>query len=187
MPKQMLKTALFLFIVSSVSGLLLALTEQITAPAIIAINEKIEMQARSQVLPQAKTFKTENQLTIGYKEDNSLAGFVIAVKPKGYAAELNMLVGISLNGKITGTKILAHSETPGLGAKITGEEFHNKFMKSIEKNEKPNFKVTKDGGDIDAITAATITSRAFCDGINEAKKIYDENALKFITSAGGKS
>ncbi|NLV94662.1 MAG: FMN-binding protein, partial [Candidatus Riflebacteria bacterium] len=65
--------------------------------------------------------------------------------------------------------------------------FHNKFMKSIEKNEKPNFKVTKDGGDIDAITAATITSRAFCDGINEAKKIYDENALKFITSAGGKS
>ena len=145
------------------------------------------MQARSQVLPQAKTFKTENQITIGYKEDTSIAGFVIAVKPKAYAAELSMLVGIDLKGKITGTKILAHSETPGLGAKITADEFHNKFMKVIEKIENPNFKVTKDGGDIDAITAATITSRAFCDGINEAKKIYDENAVKFITSTGGKS
>lgn len=186
MPKQMLKTALFLFIISSISGLLLALSEQITAPAIFAINEKIEMQARSQVLPLAKTFKTDEQVAIGYKDDGSIAGLVIGVKPKGYGAQINMLVGINMNGKITGTKILSHSETPGLGAKITGEEFQSKFMSVIEKNEKPDLRVKKDGGDVDAITAATITSRAFCEGLKEAQKIFNENALKINTSIGGK-
>ena len=77
-----------------------------------------------------------------------------------------------------GTSVISHAETPGLGAKMTEPAFYSQF----EGKNPASFRlsVTKDGGDVDAITASTITSRAFCDAVDRAyrafQKIVNDNS-----------
>ena len=87
-----------------------------------------------------------------------------------------MMVGILADGTIKGTSVLSHSETPGLGANMTGK-FKEQF---VDKNPK-EFKlaVTKAGGNVDAITAATITSRAFSKAVDKAYKAFEANKAQF--------
>jgi electron transport complex protein RnfG len=82
------------------------------------------------------------------------------------------MVGFSPDGTIRNTAVLEHKETPGLGDKMETEksDFPDQF-----KGENPadfGLSVTKDGGDVDAITAATISSRAFCDAVDRAYKTF---------------
>lgn len=116
--------------------------------------------------------------------DNELVG--IAVKTftnEGFSGFISVIAGIDISGNFTGYEVLEHSETPGLGSKMN-EWFRNKGKPSqciIGKNPHSfKFEVSKDGGDIDAITASTITSRAFLDalvrGYNAYEKIVNETA-----------
>ena len=91
-----------------------------------------------------------------------------------------MMVGFLADGTIKGTSVLSHSETPGLGANMTGK-FKDQF---IDKNPS-GFKliVKKDGGDVDAITAATITSRAFSKAVNKAYQAFMANKAQFMNNA----
>ena len=75
---------------------------------------------------------------------------------------LDVMVGVNTDGTCSGVSIISHSETSGLGANATKEDFRNQFV------GKSNVAVTKDGGEIAALTGATITSRAVCDGVNAA-------------------
>ena len=83
---------------------------------------------------------------------------------------INIMVGFDMEGNIVGTSVISHSETPGLGAKMTEPAFYSQF---IGKNP-ASFKlgVRKDGGDVDAITASTITSRAYCDAVDRAYRVF---------------
>jgi len=90
---------------------------------------------------------------------------VRSVSDEGYGGTITIMVGFAPDGEITGTTVLAHTETPGLGAKMTEESFRDQFDGMTVGS---GISVAKDGGDVDAITAATITSRAFCDAINRA-------------------
>lgn len=91
---------------------------------------------------------------------------------KGFAGRFDIMVGFLPDGTINNTAILAHSETPGLGSKMKTPEFKDQFM---GKNPaKFKLKVTKDKGDVDAITAATISSRAFCDAVDRAYKTFEK-------------
>ena len=84
------------------------------------------------------------------------------------------MVGLDAEGKVLGTAVLKHSETPGLGAKITDTESHF-IQQFVGMNPAANpLKVKKDGGDVDAITAATISSRAFCDAVNRAVAAFNQ-------------
>ena len=88
------------------------------------------------------------------------------------------MAGIDKEGNISGYEILEHAETPGLGSKMgvwfNNPEKPNQYI--IGKNPKTTkFQVTKDGGDIDAITASTISSRAFLDALNRAYNSYEQN------------
>lgn len=195
MIKNMLKTGLFLFIFSAISGVLLSYCEQLTSPVIAKANSEKEAKARSEVLPEAGRFseKAYNSQTIsnakyyiGFdkKDNDKPIGMVVNTKPKGYGKEINMLVGINSSGRVTGVKILDQSETPGLGAKVVQEEFQSKFEKLLKENENPNFYIKKDvskengkNGDVDAVTAATITSRAFCQGIRDAIQIFKTTSI----------
>ncbi|GAB4273370.1 MAG: RnfABCDGE type electron transport complex subunit G [Candidatus Rifleibacteriota bacterium] len=182
--KDMLKMGLFLFAVAAVAGVLLAITENITAPH-IAANKKAKLeQARKEVLPQAVSFsqneiKAENQnetitYSAGFDKDGKIQGAVVNVYPKGYAGPIEMVVGLDLTGKITGVKILSQKETPGLGTKLSDPVFMEPFKKLIASKEKPVFMVKQDGGDVDAITAATISSRAFCRGIRTGLEMFSK-------------
>ncbi len=177
--KDMFKTGLFLLVFSALSGLLLSYCESITGPKIAEINKQKTEKARAEVLPTATSFEETDKGFIGKDNTGKVVGMVMEVNPKGYGKEIQMLVGINSDNKITGLKILSHSETPGLGAKVVSPEFQQKFSNLLKDNPNPKFLVKKDGGDVDAISGATITSRAFCKGINEALNKYK------LASTGG--
>jgi electron transport complex protein RnfG len=179
---DMLRTGFFLFIVSAIAGVLLAVTESQTAPKILENKLRQLEQARTEVLPQAKKFKEvkpENpaeglEYAAGFAENGELAGIVVNVAPKGYAGPIEMVMGLKADGSISGVKILSQKETPGLGTKLADEVFMAPFKKLLETKPKPVFLVKKDGGDVDGITAATISSRAFCAGVREALSTYEK-------------
>ena len=187
MIKGMLKTGLFLFIVSAVSGLLLAFSESVTGPIISKNQLKTETEAQNTILP-SKSFSEftviESDKTISFKvgfdESNKVTGAVFKVAPKGFGGPINTLVGINAEGKVTGYKILSLSETPGLGSKLTSDSFNEKLKTLLAINPNPRFKVKKDQGDVDAITAATISSRAFCLGLTEAQETFNTYKDKIL-------
>jgi electron transport complex protein RnfG len=90
---------------------------------------------------------------------------------KGYGGEVGLMVGVNLtNDNLMGVGITTHAETPGLGAKAKTDPFFVSQFKGLAATE--TFGVTTEGGQIDALSGATITSRAVCGGVNEAGKIY---------------
>ena len=89
----------------------------------------------------------------------------------GYGGDLVVMVGFDSEGRITGSTVLQHAETPGLGAKVTEESFRAQFI-GMQPGVAP-LSVTQDGGQVDAITAATISSRAFVEAINLAWRVVD--------------
>jgi Na+-translocating ferredoxin:NAD+ oxidoreductase subunit G len=100
----------------------------------------------------------------------------VAVKTysnKGFAGNIAIMVGIKPDGSICGTAVMAQKETPGLGTKMKEPKFRDQF--NNKNPEQFKVKVKKDGGDVDAITAATISSRAFCDAINRAFEAYKKD------------
>lgn len=88
----------------------------------------------------------------------------------GFSGLIRLMVGFSQEGEIVEVVVLEQKETPGLGTKMGDPSFKDQFKGLIPGGEK--FKVKKDGGDIDAITAATISSRAFIDALNRANRAY---------------
>ena len=101
----------------------------------------------------------------------------------GFGGNLKVLVGFDIDGKILGYTLLEHAETPGLGAKA--DKWFQKGEKGdiIGKDPKEPLTVSKDGGQVDAITASTITSRAFLLAVNNAYNAYKVTPVDAQTSA----
>lgn len=109
----------------------------------------------------------------GYKNNELVGTAIESYSNKGYdPTQIIIMVGFTPAGKINNTAVIQQKETPGLGTKMTSPKFKNQF---VGKNPK-NFilKVKRDGGDVDAITAATISSRAFCGAIQRAYETYEK-------------
>ncbi len=93
------------------------------------------------------------------KEGKLVANAIRTFSPKGYGGDVWLMVGLLPDGSINNLAVLEHKETPGLGSKMNNEDFKNQFL---SKNPSSfNLKVKKDGGDVDALSGATISSRAF--------------------------
>ena len=92
---------------------------------------------------------------------------------KAFSGDMWLMVGMLPDGTINKISVVDQKETPGLGTKITEEKFKSQFMGKNPSTFK--LKVKKDGGDVDAITAATISSRAVCDAIERAYKAFTSN------------
>jgi electron transport complex protein RnfG len=110
--------------------------------------------------------------------DSTVIGYaIVVIGPNGFTNDFDMMVGLDAQGKIIDTYVLDHKETPGLGDGMKKEGFKKQFRGKTLDNTK--WSVKKDGGDIDALTAATITSRAFTRGVYRAlllyKKLKEEN------------
>lgn len=117
---------------------------------------------------------------IMYETDKGTA--VQATDPNGFGGNLTVLVGFNQNGNILGYTILETAETPGLGAKADkwfqapANGGASEKSSIIGKNPSTcNMTVSKDGGDIDAITASTITSRSFLNAVQQAYNVYQKN------------
>ena len=154
-----------------------ALTEEPIAAAAAAKNEA----AIKEVLPETAV-KIEEERTVefegasyaynlAYDELGNVVGCAINVAPVGFGGPIAIKVGFDVNGVIWNTKVLSQAETPGLGAKCVEPAFSDQF-KGFDASAK-KLAVKKDGGDVDAITASTITSRAYADGLALAVKVFD--------------
>lgn len=115
------------------------------------------------------------------KKNGKLVGIAVeSFSKKGFSGEIKVIVGIDTQGKLVNYSVLQHAETPGLGSKMEEWFRTNKNKQDIIGTDlsSKTLKISKDGGDVDAITAATISSRAFLDAINRAYSAYagKENA-----------
>ena len=162
----MAQLVIVLFAICAVTALLLGLVNMITAPAIQKNTEKKTAEAKAAVLA-AETY-TDVEYTGGdlmikniWKADDK--GYVVEVTPSGFGGNLDVMVGVDNDGVCTGVSIISHAETSGLGANATKESFRDQFV-----GKSGTVAVTKDGGEINALTGATITSRAVSNGVTSA-------------------
>ncbi len=102
-------------------------------------------------------------------------GYAIKVSTGGFGGLLTVMVGFTPDGTVYNTSVVSHSETPGLGAKIVDENCPPREQVKGKNPEVNNLTVSKDGGLIDAITASTITSRAFLKAVNAAYEVFKNN------------
>lgn len=107
-----------------------------------------------------------------FDEENVLLGYAIESDELGFGGLIKMMVGIDVNGNLVNYSILSHSETPGLGSKMDKWFIEKSPITGISVSSAP-LSVSKDGGSVDAITAATISSRAFLSAINKAIATYN--------------
>ena len=161
------------------SGLLAGVYALTKEPIDAAARAKNEV-AIKEVLPEAAVTIEEERTVdfegasyaynLAYDEVGNVVGCAINVAPVGFGGPIAIKVGFDINGVICNTKVLSQAETPGLGAKCVEPSFSEQF-KGWNPAEK-KLSVKKDGGDVDAITASTITSRAYADGLLLATKVF---------------
>ncbi len=161
--KDILKMGAFLAAVAAIAAGILAATYTVTAPEIEKNKVREINQALKQIIVDADSFEKQDGYYIA-KEGGKEIGRVFSVAPIGYSGSVEMLVGIGEEGQVTGVKIIKISETPGLGLNATNSKFLSQFKNKTSKD------LLEPKKDIDALTGATITSRAVCDGVKEALK-----------------
>ncbi|PID67469.1 MAG: nitrogen fixation protein RnfG [Fusobacteriales bacterium] len=145
---------------------------------IIAINTiKIINEARKEVLPNAKNFNQEEVKVVegieyipGTDDNDSIVGYVASVASPGYGGDINFVLGMDNEGKITGLNVVSNAETPGLGAKIT-----NKDWQALWIGRDVDYKFDKT---VDAFAGATISPEAVYNGMIKALKVYKAEVIK---------
>ena len=178
-----------LLVIAAVSGGVLGLVYGMTKDAIAEVDQKKNEAAIKAVLPlDDVTYKADTLVfsdmafpcNLAYDANGVFQGAAVKTSEGGFGGKIDMMVGFLADGTIKGTSVLSHAETPGLGANMTGK-FKDQF---VDKNP-ANYRltVTKDGGDVDAITAATITSRAFSKAVDKAYQAFMTNQSQFMNNA----
>lgn len=173
-----------LFLVAAVAALALGGVYTVTKePIAIAKQKKLEAAIKS-VLPEFDEIKEtkfidpegKDSLTFYYafKNGEEIGAAIKTYTMEGFSGKIELMVGLLENGTINKTAVLAHKETPGLGDKMDAakSDFPLQFMGKNPDEFK--LSVTKDGGNVDAITAATISSRAFCDAVERAYITFEK-------------
>ena len=178
-----------LVLVTGIAAAALGFVYDFTKEPIEAAKLKAQTEAITQVLPafdtlgQSYKMLTEEggdslELFPAFKNNELIGTAIKTYTKKGFSGLITVMAGIDRDGNFSGYSVLEHAETPGLVSKM-GTWFNNPEKPNqyvIGKNpETTKFTVSKDGGDIDAITASTITSRAFLDALNRAYIAYEKD------------
>ncbi len=181
--KRSLKLGWTLFLITGMTGLLLGLVHKITEGPIEKARTKEVRSALRAVLPKAESFKEiagPQDAPSPFVElhegatSTELEGYCVTVETKGYGGPIRFVVGVDRKGTVTGLTVLASKETPGLGARASESTFRNQFAGqhperfTIIKNAEPE----RQDGEIEALSGATITSRAITDGVNAALETF---------------
>lgn len=163
--KYILRLTLTLLLITAVVAGLLAFVNGLTAGRIDELTRQKAEQAMREVLPAQDYTPLDAALPQGVTEAYRAgdAGYVVRVAPNGFGGAIDLMVGVKADGTVNGVAVIAHSETASLGANCTREEFRAQY----EGGAGP-FAVGQDGGTIEALTGATVTSRAVTDGVNAA-------------------
>ncbi|TKJ40196.1 hypothetical protein CEE36_09685 [candidate division TA06 bacterium B3_TA06] len=174
------KMVLVLMGVALGSAGLLGLVFGVTAPVIVAQKEAARQDALAMLLPEAERFEPDTLISDGdtsiiyhaYDEKETKVGIVFTVAPKGYAGPIETMVGLHVDSTVSAIRIASAAEglkeTPGLGARVLEDTFRNQF-KGLKHDD---LYLAKEGGKIDAITAATVSSNAITSGVRQGVERY---------------
>lgn len=177
--KEILKPTFVLFVICVLVSAALAGTNLLTEDKIAEQQEKKSEESRKIVLSVAESF-TEQTTADGTvyhvgTANGETVGFVFETSSKGYGGDVSVMTGITADGEISGVVILSHSETPGLGANAEREEFRNQYEQPVPQGELEVVKYqTPAQGQVEAMTGATITSKAVTSAVNSAVELYRE-------------
>lgn len=174
----LLNMFLSLTIIAVVAAGLLALVSSVTKEPIEKSEKAKTEKAIKDVLPDFDRLEDKDvngmKCHLAYKDEKPVTVAVESASEKGFGGNIGIMFGFDLaTGNITGYSILKSNETPGLGAKA--DKWFQEGSKGCVVGKNPgtdNLKVKKDGGDVDAISGSTITSRAFCDALDQAYKTF---------------
>lgn len=189
-PNMLLSLTLICLIVGAILGVM----NEVTKDPIAATELKNKTEAIKQVVPEFDNApldekvevelegETEKLTVYPAKKGGTVVGYAVqSYSGNGFSGRIDVMVGFDATGIIKDFSVLKHSETPGLGAKMQ-EWFHLdnlsttsiRKMSGVDMSAEAPLVVSKDGGKVDAITASTISSRAFLDAINRAYKTYQK-------------
>jgi len=177
---EIAKVGIILFAITAIAAAILSFVNNMTYPTIEKNTIASQNEAMKKVFPLADSFvKSEDALDEILKDSsvNSIynaedKGFVVLANPNGYGGEVSLAVGIDEELKVTGVYVISQSETAGLGANCVNPEWQAQFIGKTE-----NIEVVKHGANenqIDAISSATITSKAVTKGVNDALKVIKQ-------------
>lgn len=176
MKNTLLNMILVLGGITLVASAAVGLVYKVTAEPIALASEANKKAALAEVLPAfdesvPAELSIDDMPIVVYTatKDGSTVGYAVeTVTRQGFSGEFKLMVGFTPEGKVYSVKVLEHAETPGLGSKMEGTD--NPLFNSFrDKNPADmNLAVKKDGGDVDVLTAATITSRAYVDAVARA-------------------
>lgn len=180
--------ALSLTIIALVSSALLGFVYEFTKEPIALSNLNKKLNAIKQVVPEFSNNPNDEMFRLATgegdsleiypaKKDDVIVGYAVnTYTSKGFSGNISLMAGFRPDGTIINISVLEQKETPGLGTKMTEPGFKDQFN---EKNPAEfKLKVKKDGGPVDAITAATISSRAFCDAVQRAYNTLQKGGIK---------
>ena len=171
-----------LFVITAVAGLALSAVYSVTKEPIAASQKAKINNAIKMVIPEFESISDTTLLPEDGKDSIKIHRLIKGTEisgnavetytDKGFAGHFTLMVGFLPDGAISSIEVLEHKETPGLGTKMALPKFKDQF-KGLKLSDLPGgkLKVKKDGGTVDAITAATISSRAFCDAVNRANEM----------------
>lgn len=200
-----LKLLVVLAVFSAVSGLLLALVNEVTKDRIAMVKVKKQEKALMEVVSKFDSVEVETLLAAPSDPvemftcrtaDGKVSGVAVKLSTRqlskdeiaklglpenvkqdqAYDAPIKMLVGFSADGRISGVSFLEHKETPGLGSNIEKKEFKSNYAGAAIDGKK--WSVKKDGGDVEQLTAATISSRAVTGAVVKAIELFKIKAAK---------
>ena len=184
MKKTVLKNTLVLVAISLSAALLLSVVYAVTKNTIAEAEAKERMDSFYYVLPDAKDFADDGGDSIikfneenkgaeilsaykGYDENGKAVGTVVSViSHNGYGGDITLSLGIDNSGVITGMKVTSMSETSGLGAECQNEEWAAQFKGLYNYPLSYNRQAIPEGDTIDALTGATITTKAVLEAVN---------------------
>jgi len=179
---NIIKNALILFIVTVIAGVLLGFTFEMTVEPIKVQNEMQKTAAFKSIFSEGEFIPIESELgedqliTSIYKVINEevVDGYIFQVDTKeGYGGLVRLVIGLKSDGSVKAIEVIKHGETPGLGAKIDEDLFKNQFVDKLSSGFVVVKKTSVTDDEIQAISGATISSKAVVVGVNAALEFYE--------------
>ncbi len=189
--KSIINMALRLSLICAIAAFALANVAEVTRGPIAASEARAQREAVEAVLPSfAKlaidTLHAETDAPAlyfsGVGDEGPTGTAFKSASGLGYSGNIEIMMGVNPQGIISGVRVLSHAETPGLGANYAAPEMLDEFYKDRLIGD--NWKLKKDGGEVDAVTGATITGRAIADAIETGLQKYlnDQNSIKAVVA-----
>ncbi len=186
--RDVLRMVLVLVAVCAVAALGLARVYDLTKEPIKEAKRQELLRAIRAVLPSFENAPDQDAVQVGgtpyypgTKGDETVGVAFPVSSAEGYSGTIEALVGVDPSGTVTGVAVLAHAETPGLGAKFTDPGFLAQFEGKTLRGAR--WAVAKDGGEFDQITGATITPRALIGAIRGGLEAFEENRSRVLEPA----